>query len=53
MLRPCSANFASLVFLVERRGSEYPFRFDVVAIDNSRGRPPVLRLHKDAFSPQM
>jgi len=28
-------------------------RFDVVAIDNFPGKPPVVRLHKDAFSPQM
>jgi len=40
-------------FLVERRVPECPCRFDVVAIDNSPGKPPVVRLHKDAFSPQM
>jgi len=28
-------------------------RFDVMAIDNCPGQPPVVRLHKDAFSPQM
>jgi putative endonuclease len=27
-------------------------RFDVVAIDNSPGRLPVVRLHKDALSPR-
>jgi putative endonuclease len=40
-------------FLAERRVAECPCRFDVVAIDNSPGKPPVVRLHKDAFSPQM
>jgi putative endonuclease len=41
------------LFLQERRVKECPCRFDVVAIDNELGRPPVVRLHKDAFSPQM
>lgn len=40
-------------FLAERRVRECPRRFDVVAIDNSPGKPPGVRLHKDAFSPQM
>jgi putative endonuclease len=40
-------------FLVERRVSPCPCRFDVIAIDNAPGKPPVVRLHKDAFSPQM
>jgi len=40
-------------FLAERHVGECPCRFDVVAIDNEPGRPPVVRLHKDAFSPQM
>ncbi len=40
-------------FLSERRVPECPLRFDVLAIDNSPGSPPVVRLHKDAFSPQM
>jgi putative endonuclease len=40
-------------FLQERRVKECPCRFDVVAIDNEAGRAPVVRLHKDAFSPQM
>ena len=41
-------------FLLERRiKSDCPMRFDVVAIDNEIGRPPIVRLHKDAFSPQV
>jgi hypothetical protein len=32
---------------------ESPYRFDVVAIDDIPGQPPVVRLHKDAFSLQM
>jgi putative endonuclease len=40
-------------FLAERRIGNCPCRFDVVAIDSSPGKPPVVRLHKDAFSPQM
>jgi putative endonuclease len=40
-------------FLAERHVRECPFRFDVVAIDNLPGKPPVVRLHKDAFSPQI
>ena len=40
-------------FLNERRVPEGPLRFDVLAIDNSPGHPPVVRLHKDAFSPQV
>jgi len=39
-------------FLAERHVEESPIRFDVVAIDNHPGKPPVVRLHKDAFSPQ-
>jgi putative endonuclease len=39
-------------FLRERRLQECPVRFDVVAIDNRPGRPPVLRLHKAALSPK-
>lgn len=38
-------------FLAERHAEESPIRFDVVAIDNHPGKPPVVRLHKDAFSP--
>jgi Holliday junction resolvase-like predicted endonuclease len=40
-------------FLAERRTPESPYRFDVVAIDNIPGQPPVVRQHKDAFSPRM
>jgi putative endonuclease len=40
-------------FLAERHIKECPCRFDVVAIDNRVGMPPELRLHKDAFSPQL
>jgi putative endonuclease len=40
-------------FLAERHVDECPCRFDVVAIDNRPGQPPVVRLHKDAFSPQL
>jgi putative endonuclease len=40
-------------FLAERRVGECPCRFDVVAIDNRPGQPPAVRLHKDAFSPQI
>ena len=43
----------ALHFLAERRVRECPIRFDVLALDNELGRPPVVRLHKDAFSPQM
>jgi len=38
-------------FLAERHVEECPVRFDVVAIDNHPGQPPIVRLHKDAFSP--
>jgi putative endonuclease len=41
------------MFLLERRVQECACRFDVVAIDNEIGMAPVVRLHKDAFSPQM
>ena len=40
-------------FLAERHVGECPCRFDVVAIDNRPGQAPVVRLHKDAFSPQL
>lgn len=40
-------------FLAERRAQENACRFDVLAIDNHPGMPPVVRLHKDAFSPQL
>lgn len=40
-------------FLREWHIAECPVRFDVVAIDNSPGKTPVLRLHKDALSPDI
>jgi putative endonuclease len=40
-------------FLAERHLRDCPCRFDVVAIDNRPGSSPELRLHKDAFSPQL
>jgi putative endonuclease len=39
-------------FLRERHVKDCPVRFDVVAIDNTPGSLPVLRLHKDALSPK-
>jgi putative endonuclease len=38
-------------FLRERHIKECPLRFDVVAIDNTPGQPPVVRRHKSALSP--
>jgi putative endonuclease len=40
-------------FLAERHVGACPCRFDVMAIDNRPGMAPEVRLHKDAFSPQM
>lgn len=40
-------------FLADRHVGDCPTRFDVLAIDNIPGSLPVLRLHKDAFSPQL
>ena len=40
-------------FLREWHLAECPVRFDVVAIDNSPGLPPTVRLHKDALSPEI
>ena len=40
-------------FLAERHISNRPCRFDVLAIDNHPGHSPAVRLHKDAFSPQL
>lgn len=40
-------------FLAERHVGTCPCRFDVLAIDNHPGLSPEVRLHKDAFSPQM
>ena len=37
-------------FLRERHVKKCPVRFDVIGIDNSPGRPPIVRLHKDALS---
>lgn len=39
-------------FLRERHVKECPVRFDVVAIDHTPGKPPDVRLHKDALSPR-
>ena len=38
-------------FVRERHISPCPVRFDVIAIDNVPGRPPVVRLHKAALPP--
>ena len=40
-------------FFSDRRLCDCPTRFDVLAIDNIPGQSPVVRLHKDAFSPQL
>jgi putative endonuclease len=40
-------------FLADRRVPVCPTRFDVLAIDNIPGHLPVVRLHKDAFSPEL
>lgn len=37
-------------FLAERRTPETSWRFDVVAIENRPGRPPDIRLYKNAFA---
>jgi Holliday junction resolvase-like predicted endonuclease len=39
-------------FLRDRHIGDCPLRFDVVAIDNRPGLPPVVRLHKAALSPE-
>jgi Holliday junction resolvase-like predicted endonuclease len=39
-------------FLRERHLKECPLRFDVVAIDNTPGKAPIVRLHKAALSPR-
>ena len=44
---------AARQFLAERHIGDCSCRFDVMAIDNRAGQPPVARLHKDAFSPQI
>lgn len=40
-------------FLRERHIPHCPLRFDVVAIENTPGQPPAVRLHKAALSPQL
>jgi len=40
-------------FLMERHVKECPVRFAVVAIEESHGQPPLVRLHKNAFNPRM
>lgn len=40
-------------FLRERHIQNCPLRFDVVAIENTPGQPPVVRLHKAALSPEI
>jgi putative endonuclease len=40
-------------FLADRHLHDCPTGVDVLAIDNIPGRPPKVRLHKDAFSPQL
>lgn len=40
-------------FLHDRPIQNCPLRFDVVAIKNTPGPPPVVRLHKAALSPQL
>ena len=39
-------------FLRERHVKKCPVRFDVVAIDHTPGKPPVVRLHKNALGPR-
>jgi putative endonuclease len=39
-------------FLRERHIEKCPGRFDIVGIDNLPGRPPAMRLHKAALSPE-
>ena len=39
-------------FLRERHVKKCPVRFDVVAIDNTPGKPPVVRLRKNALGPR-
>jgi putative endonuclease len=41
------------LFMGERHVGDCPCRFDVVAVDNHPGAAPEVRLHKDAFSPQL
>ena len=39
-------------FLKSTRARDAIYRFDILAIESRRGRPPVVRLHKDAFAEQ-
>jgi putative endonuclease len=39
--------------MMERHVKECPVRFDVVAIEEFSGQAPVVRRHKNAFSPRM
>jgi Holliday junction resolvase-like predicted endonuclease len=43
----------ALLFMGERHVGECPCRVDVLAIDNRPGMAPEVRLHKDAFRPQL
>ncbi len=40
------------LFLAERRIPKAAYRFDVLAIENRLGKPPLARLHKGAFTEQ-
>jgi Holliday junction resolvase-like predicted endonuclease len=40
-------------FLADRHLHDCPTRFDELAIGNIPGPPPEIRLHQDAFSPQL
>jgi putative endonuclease len=40
-------------FLTDRHLHDSPTRFDALAIDNIPGHPLEIRLHKDAFGPQL
>jgi Holliday junction resolvase-like predicted endonuclease len=40
-------------FLRERHIHNCPMQFDVVAIENTPGQPPAVRLHKATLSPQL
>lgn len=37
-------------FLAHWRKHKGPFRFDILAIEARDGKPPIVRLHKDAFA---
>ena len=40
-------------FVREYRLRDHPVRFDVVAIENTPGQPPEVRLHRAALSPEL